>query len=194
MGKKGQKYNGATLKHGKSNTRLYNIWYHMKNRCYNSKDKFYYCYGARGIRVCQEWLEDFMNFYNWAISHDYAENLTIDRIDNDGNYAPDNCRWATMKEQAKNRRYTRSNNCCYCKEHLITYAGKTQNIKGWSEDLNIPYRTVQMWVYRGNKPFDELVKKYLSSNRPRPDERQNPEYMQITESVINITRIQPKVN
>lgn len=168
-GRKGQKYNGATLKHGKSYTRLYRIWGGMKDRCCNKKDKSYHYYGGRGIKICDEWMHDFMNFHNWAVTHGYRDDLSIDRIDNDGNYEPDNCRWVTMKEQVKNKRYSN-------KGHLITYGGKTQNIKEWSIELGIPYRTVQMWIYRNAKPFDELIKKYLSSNRPRPDERQNPEH------------------
>lgn len=178
MGKKGQKYNGATLKHGKSNTRLYGIWYNMNYRCYNHKDTMYDYYGGRGIEVCDEWRYDFMAFYNWAVANGYSDELTIDRVDNDGNYEPDNCRWATWKEQSRNKRRPikqKLSGCC--KEHLITYRGKTQNIKLWSDELNIPYNTMKMWIWRNNKPFEELVKKYLSSNRPRPDERQNPEHI-----------------
>lgn len=90
--------------HKLSNTRLYNIWCAMKQRCYYSKHKDYHNYGGRGIVVCDEWKNDFKSFYDWSVTHGYLDNLSIDRIDVNGNYEPKNCRWATSQEQRLNQR------------------------------------------------------------------------------------------
>jgi len=82
-------------------TRLYKTWFGMKRRCYNTKLKQYKDWGGRGITVCEEWLNDYMVFKKWAVEHGYAPNLTIDRIDNDGNYEPSNCQWLTKSEHGK---------------------------------------------------------------------------------------------
>lgn len=111
--------------HGLSHSRLFNIWRLMKQRCTNLNCKAYKNYGGRGIVVCDSWFNSFSNFCEWAINNGYADNLTIDRFNNDGNYEPDNCRWVNMKTQNNNRR----NN------HRITYKGKTQTIQMWADEL-----------------------------------------------------------
>ncbi len=92
-----------SLKHGGYKTKLYHVWVQMRSRCRSPKDKNYPYYGGRGISVCDEW-QDFRSFQEWALSNGYREGLTIDRIDNDGDYKPTNCRWVTMAVQAKNKR------------------------------------------------------------------------------------------
>lgn len=118
--------------HGLSTTRLYIIWKHMVERCCNKNNKSYCNYGNRGIKVCYNWRTDFTNFYNWAIDNGYVNGLTIERIDNNGNYEPNNCRWATNKEQQRNKR---NNN-------LVTFNGETLCISEWAERFNIKYHTL----------------------------------------------------
>lgn len=122
-----EKLKERRLKHGMSETKLNGIYSSMKRRCYNKNDKNYNDYGNRGITVCDEWKNNSKAFYNWALSNGYQEGLTIDRIDNNGNYEPSNCKWATMKEQSRHRRNSR----------LVEYNGKAQCISAWAEELGV---------------------------------------------------------
>jgi len=125
-------------KHGKTGQRLFKIWSAMLDRCENKNNHAYERYGGRGISVCQEW-HDIESFYAWALSNGYTENLTIDRIDNNGNYEPSNCRWATRKEQNNNT----SNN------RLIEYNGEIKTIAQWSEILGIKHTTLSKRLIDG---------------------------------------------
>lgn len=120
-------------------TRLYRIWQAMKRRCYNPKHKQYKDYGGRGIIICDEWLNEFSTFYEWSMANGYKEGLTIDRIEGNGNYEPTNCRWATVKEQANNRR----------SNHLVTYKEKTQTIAQWATETNVSAAVIAIRLKRG---------------------------------------------
>ena len=99
--------------HGLRNTRIYKIWSDIKSRTLNHKHKAYQDYGGRGIIICDEWKNDFMSFYKWAMENGHSKELSIDRIDNDGNYEPSNCRWATRVIQQRNQRIKRNNTSGY---------------------------------------------------------------------------------
>lgn len=118
---------------------LYRKWAKIKDRCYQKSNISYKNYGDRGIIMCDEWKNDFMSFYNWAMANGYKENLTIDRIDVNGNYEPNNCRWATKKEQANNRR----NNV------IIEYNEERHTIQEWCEKLNVKYSILYNRLRRG---------------------------------------------
>lgn len=124
---------GNGRKHSLSRSRIYNIYRAIIKRCYMSNDPSYDNYGARGITVCKEWTENFMTFYNWAVNNGYADNLTIDRINVNGNYEPNNCRWVDRKTQANNRR----NN------HLLTHQGETHTLAEWAKIIGIPPSTIK---------------------------------------------------
>lgn len=135
--------------HGQSKTRLYKTWQGMKKRCENPNDKRYTDYGGRGVKVCEEWHE-FSNFYEWAIKNGYNEELTIDRIDNMGNYEPSNCRWATNKEQANNRR----------SNVYITIGNTTKTLTEWCKILQVDYRKVEARYLRDkNISIEKLFRK-----------------------------------
>ncbi len=135
------------LKHGQSRSKIYSVWQSMRQRCYNLNSSIYSYYGGRGIVVCDEW-KDFKAFYGWAILHGYKEGLSLDRIDVNGNYCPDNCRWVTMEVQGNNRR----NN------HTVTYMGETLTITEWARKTGISATTLTDRLRR-NLPIDEVFKK-----------------------------------
>lgn len=124
-------------RHKKNASRLYTIWSNMRVRCNTPSNKSYASYGGRGIRVCPEWSE-YKNFRDWAIAHGYQENLSLDRINNNGNYEPLNCRWATQSEQMRNTR----------KNHLLEFNGQTKTIAEWAEITGIEYHTLKNRINR----------------------------------------------
>lgn len=133
--------------HGLSKTRLHSIWLSMRTRCNNPNSKSYKDYGAKGVSVCSEWQTDFLSFYQWSMANGYAEDLTIDRIDYNGNYCPENCRWVTIAEQARN---TRSN-------RWVTINGETRILSDWAKIIGINRKTLSDRIDKG-LPDSELVK------------------------------------
>ena len=142
----------ANHRHKMSGTRIYETWQDMKRRCYNKQNVRYDRYGGRGITVCEEWLNNFQSFYDWAIRNGYSDDLTIDRIDNDGNYEPSNCRWSTVKEQCNNR----SSNI------NITIGNATKSLMSWCEIFNVDYKKVHARYQRnGYESIDRLFNDIL---------------------------------
>ena len=117
-----------TTKHHMTGSRLYKIWCDMRARCSNPKEIGYHNYGGRGITICNEWLESFEHFYNWSVNNGYCDDLTIDRIDVNGDYCPGNCKWATRKERANNTR----------RNFYIEYNKTTHTLAEWGRILNVP--------------------------------------------------------
>lgn len=128
--------------HGMSKSRIYKIYNNMERRCKDITYPQYYLYGGRGINICEEWSKSFCSFYKWAINNGYKENLTIDRIDNNKSYCPENCRWVTMLEQSNNRR-TNS---------FVDYNGETHTFAQWERILGFPRSTLS---YRFKKGWDK---------------------------------------
>ena len=144
--------------HGMHGTRIYKTWISMKRRCANKNDKRY---GGRGITVCPEWRDSFEAFYEWAIKNGYDESLTIDRINNDGNYEPDNCRWVDWFTQANNKRDTA----------WMTYNGKTQSVTQWAREFGILPATL-WWRFRnGWTPEECLNGRTKDNDYPRFERR-----------------------
>lgn len=125
-------------RNGEACTRLYGIWRNMHRRCENPKHDHYDRYGARGIRVCPEW-EDFESFKAWATASGYKDDLSIDRIDVNGNYEPNNCRWATQKEQMNN----------IATNKTLTYNGKTFTVSQFADFLHVPRYTIRNQIRLG---------------------------------------------
>ena len=134
-------------RHGMTNTRLFKIWSGMHSRCYNEKTNNYHLYGGRGIYICDEWLKDFSSFEKWAREDGYKDNLSIDRIDNNGPYSPDNCRWATSKEQCNNRRSNKT---------LFAF-GESKTLEEWAEIAGISSDTISKRLKSGKYSVEEAV-------------------------------------
>lgn len=144
-------------KHKMKNTKLYHIWGGIKTRCYNKLNHAYGLYGGRGIIMCDEWKNDFLSFYNWAIQNGYRDDLTIDRIDVNGIYCPENCRWVSMKEQSRNKRTNA----------FVEYNGEIRCIAEWADILKkspqmLRYRLKNGWSI--SDAFNKKTRDYKKTN------------------------------
>ena len=150
--------------HGGAKTRLFKIWIDMKSRCYYESNTRFNRYGGRGISVCKEWDESFSTFRDWALQHGYQDDLSIDRINVDGNYEPSNCRWATSKQQGRNKENT----------VYVLLNGKLVSLYDAADYLGIKTKSAWCRYSRGQRISDEIerldgvvqkdVRKYTKSN------------------------------
>lgn len=145
------------IKHGGTKTKLYYVWRGMITRCGDKSARAYMRYGGRGICVCKEW-QDFGKFRDWALSNGYSDGLEIDRVDNDGNYEPSNCRWVNKQRNANNK----SNN------RLLTYNGETLTMAEMARKYNVPYKLLHKRLMRG-MPIDDAL--YSENYRPHEVEQ-----------------------
>lgn len=125
--------------HNQRHTKLYEVWKSIKQRCFNPNNISYKNYGARGITICDDWKNNFQSFFNWSMQNGYTTNLSIDRIDNNGNYCPENCRWTDRHTQSNN---TRSN-------RYITYNNQTKTLADWVKTTNLSYGCVFSRIQKG---------------------------------------------
>lgn len=161
---------GKRHKHDMCNTRIYGIWSSMKSRCSNIKDEYHYKhYFSRGITVCDEWKNDFMNFYNWSMENGYSDDLEIDRIDNDGNYEPSNCQWITHKENNNKRGNNR----------IIKAFGETHTLTEWADKYGMSVDTLSSRLTRGwnieralTEPIRNAGKRMWKTNERRVNQNE----------------------
>ena len=133
---------------------LYHTWCGIKRRCLSDKDNAYKYYGARGITICQEWL-NFYNFEKWALENGYSSDMTIDRIDNNKGYCPENCHFTDKKTQANNRR----------SNILFSYNGETKNLQQWCELLNLNYKLVHNRIHKLKWDFNKAISTPCNENK-----------------------------
>ena len=139
--------------HGKSRTRLYDIYHKMKERCFNNASESYRYYGGRGITICEPWASDFMSFYDWAIKNGYKENLTIERKNVDENYCPENCTWIPLENQAQNTTRT----------HWVTYKGEKMCMTELCRRYRICSETIRKYEKQYDYDYETIIDKILNS-------------------------------
>ena len=144
----------ANTKHGLEKHPLYNTWKNMKKRCNNPNASEYNNYGGRGICVCEDWSNNFQNFYDWAVNNGWSKELTIDRIDTNGNYCPENCRWSTIEVQMNNM----------TKNHYIEYNENTYTLSTLAKYLDISYNIVRYRLSHCRWNVEQLINYWNGRN------------------------------
>lgn len=148
----------SKTKHNKYGTRIYKIYYSMKSRCNNTKSKHYKNYGGRGIEICSEWLNDFNKFHKWALENGYSDNLTIDRINNDGNYEPNNCRWTTRNVQSRNTRLL-------SKRNTSGYRGVSKHRNSFVSEITVDNKNIYLGYYKTKELAAIAYNKYVATHK-----------------------------
>ena len=169
--------------HGMSKNKFYQVWNGIKQRCYNENNKQYKNYGERGIKVCDEWINNFEAFYDWSINNGYKEGLQIDRIDVNGNYEPNNCRWVDRYINNNNRR----NNITF------TYKGKTMSLRAWCRYFNVSYKTCMTRYYRGHT-IEECLQLIDLSDHRKTKIKYNAILYEYENKVFSISQLSTKLN
>lgn len=144
--------------HGMSRTRIYEIWCGIKKRCENPNSSGFHIYGSREIKICDLWRHDFLEFYDWAIKNGYSKTLTIDRIDVNGDYCPENCRWVDAKTQSNNTRRT----------IIVNYNEESLSVKQLSEKIGVNYNRLLKAIRKYNMSVDDAIAYTKSGERHRP--------------------------
>ena len=150
-----QKVGLANRKHGMSQDRIHNIWSGMKQRCQDERSTDFNRYGGRGITVCPEWRESFEAFHDWSMANGYQDNLSLDRKDNDGPYSPENCRWATAKEQGNNKGNNR----------ILEFNGESKSMQQWANETGISRGTIDARIRSGWSVERALTEPVHTENR-----------------------------
>ncbi len=154
-----EKIKATNTTHGKSNTKIYNVWVGIKKRCSNQNYEHYARYGGRGICLCEEW-KSFPKFYEWAMSNEYSEELTIERIDVNGNYSPDNCKWIPFEEQGRNRADT----------VFVLFTGTKIRLKELSNQVGMDYKYLHAHYKKGDLPNIVLGVEYINEKKCEVEE------------------------
>ncbi len=142
-------------RHGETGTRLYQAWENMRARCNRKSSREYENYGGRGIRVCDEWQNNYESFRDWALDNGYSDNLTLDRKNVNGNYCPENCRWISNQLQQYNKRTNRN----------ISFNGKTQTITQWAKEYKIPVKTLQGRLDKSKWSIEKALTTPVTKNK-----------------------------